>query len=88
MDNSVELDIIVKIANIGYTINYNNSSLDNNNIAIENANLEWTHTPCLSLFISSFLLDGIVYNRSLCLMLKVLTQTSMNIITLRTSSSK
>ena len=46
MDNSVELDIIVKIANIGYTINYNNSSLDNNNIAIENANLEWNSQRC------------------------------------------
>ena len=46
MENSVELDIIVKINNIVYSINYNNSSLDNNNNTIENANLEWNKEQC------------------------------------------
>ena len=46
MENSVELDIIVKIANIGYSINYNNSSLDSNNNTKENANLEWNNNKC------------------------------------------
>ena len=46
MENSVELDIIVKITDIGYSINYNNSSLDINNNTTENANSEWNNQKC------------------------------------------
>ena len=46
MDNSTELDIIVKIVDIKYTINYNNSSLINKNNIIENSNLEWNKQKC------------------------------------------
>ena len=47
MDNSIELDIIVKILDINYTINYNNSSLINKNNVKENSNLEWDKQKCL-----------------------------------------
>jgi hypothetical protein len=46
MENTIELDIIVKISSIGYSINYNNNSIDNYNSTIENVNFEWNTNKC------------------------------------------
>jgi len=45
-DNSFELDIMVKILNIEYSINYNNNNLINKNSITENATFEWSTEKC------------------------------------------
>lgn len=46
MEEQIELDIIVKILDLKYAIEYNNNSLINNNISIENSNTDWNKQTC------------------------------------------